>query len=72
MKDVKRYVNVATIAKDGLLVVRRGNDLAPPRECIVVPRHLFDGLLITIHIKLNHPSAYQLKNVVSRYFYALE
>ena len=72
MKDVKRYLNVATIAKDGLLIVRRGNGLAPPRECIVVPRHLLEGLLMAIHIKLNHPSAYQLKNVVSRYFYALD
>ena len=72
MKDVKRYLNVATIAKDGLLTMRRGNGLAPPRECIVVPRHLLDGLLLAIHIKLNHPSAYQLKNVVSRYFYALD
>ena len=72
MKDVKRYLNVATIAKDGLLIMRRGNGLAPPRECIVVPRHLLDGLLLAIHIKLNHPSAYQLKNVVSRYFYALD
>ena len=32
MRDVKRYLNVATIAKDGLLVVNRDEPLAPTRE----------------------------------------
>ena len=38
VKDVKRYLNVATIAKDGLLVVKRNEPFAPSRECIIVPR----------------------------------
>ncbi|VDI74272.1 Hypothetical predicted protein [Mytilus galloprovincialis] len=38
IKDVKRYLNVASIAKDGLLVVRRCDPLAPPNELIIVPR----------------------------------
>ena len=36
--DVKRYPNVATISKDGLVVVKRDEPLAPTRECIVVSR----------------------------------
>ena len=72
IRDVKRYLNVATIAKDGLLVVRRNTPLAASTDCIVVPRAAIDGLLTSLHIKLNHPSASQLKTVVQRYFYALD
>ena len=38
VKDVKRYLNVATIAKYGLLVVKRGETPVPSCECIIVPR----------------------------------
>jgi hypothetical protein len=72
IRDVKRYLNVATIAKDGLLVVRREQSLASSRECIIVPRQVLDGLLMALHLKLSHPSSHQLKCVVSRYFYALD
>ncbi|CAG2247085.1 unnamed protein product [Mytilus edulis] len=46
--------------------------MAPTRECIVVPRQVLDGLLTSLHIKLDHPSTYQLKSVVHRYFFALD
>ena len=72
IRDVKRYLNVATIAKDGLLIVRREQNLAPCRECIIVPRQVLDGLLMALHLKLNHPSSHQLKCVTGRYFYALD
>ncbi|KAL1265735.1 hypothetical protein QQF64_003762 [Cirrhinus molitorella] len=38
VKDVKRYLNAATLASDGLLVVRRDTPLSNTAECIVVPR----------------------------------
>ncbi|VDI46836.1 Hypothetical predicted protein [Mytilus galloprovincialis] len=72
VKDIKRYLNNACIAKDGLLVVKRNEPMAPTRECIVVPRQVLDGLLTSLHIKLDHPSTYQLKSVVHRYFFALD
>ena len=71
-KDVKRYLNVTTIAKDGLLIVRRDDPLAPTRELIVVPREAISGLLSALHIKFNHPTKHQLKQLVLRYFYALD
>lgn len=71
-KDVKRYLNVATLAKDGLLIVHRSEPLAPARECVIVPRQVLDGLLTALHIQLDHPSCHQLKCVVHRYFYALD
>lgn len=71
-KDVKRYLNVASIAQDSLLVVKRDIPLASMRECIIVPRSVVDGLLTALHLHLKHPSSYQLKSVFSRYFYALD
>ena len=72
VKDVKRYLQVASVASDGLLVVKRHEPLSPSRECIVVPRQALDGLLTALHIQLNHPSSHQLKTVVKRYLYALD
>ncbi|CAC5394966.1 unnamed protein product [Mytilus coruscus] len=72
IKDVKRYLNVASIAKDGLLVVRRCDPLAPPNELIIVPRSVLDGLVTALHIKLDHPSKHQLNLVLKRHFYALD
>ena len=72
VRDVKRYLNTVTLARDGLLVVRRHTPLAPTQECIVVPRAVLDGLLTSLHIKLDHPTAGQLRVVVGRYFFALD
>ena len=72
IKDIKRYLNVATVGKDGLLVVKRNDPLAPSRECIIVPRQVLDGLLTALHIQLDHPSSHQMKLVMKRYFFALD
>ncbi len=60
------------VAKDGLLIVRRHTPLAASTDCIIVPRTILDGLLTSLHIKLDHPATLQLKTVVQRYFYALD
>ncbi|EDO35149.1 predicted protein [Nematostella vectensis] len=72
IKDVKRYLGVATIAKDGLLVVKRETPLSPSRECIIVPRRVLDGVLTALHIQLCHPSTHQLKMATKRYLFALD
>ena len=71
IKDVKRYLQVASVADDGLLVVRRHEPLSPSRECIIVPRQALNGLLTALHLQLSHPFCHQLKMVVKRYLYAL-
>jgi len=40
------HLNVATIAKYGLLIVRREQSLVSSRECIIVPQQVLDGLLM--------------------------
>ena len=72
VRDVKRYLNVASIARDGLLVVKRDIPLSNSHECIIIPREVVDGIVTALHLQLKHPSAYQLKSVMSRYFYALD
>ena len=72
IKDVKRYLQIASIANDGLLVVQRDEPLSPSRECIIVPRQALDGLLTALHIQLSHPSCHQFKMVVKRYLFALD
>ena len=71
-KDVKRYLNVASIDRYGVLVVRRNDPLSPSRECIIVPRMVLNGLVTALHIQLDHPSAHQLKQVMRRYLFALD
>ena len=44
IKDVKKYLNVASIAKDGLLVVPRTDPLSHITELVIVPRSALDGL----------------------------
>ena len=72
IKDVKRYLQVASIADDGLLVVQCHEPLSPSRECIIVPRQALDGLVTAFDIHLGHPSCHQLKMVVKRYLFALD
>ena len=72
INDVKRYLHVSTLAKDGLLVVKRDEAFAAPRECIIVPRRVLSGLVTALHLRLNHPSCHQLKQICRRYFYALD
>ena len=72
IKDVKRYLSVASIAKDGLLVVRRCDPFVPSSELIIVPRSVLQGLVTALHIKLDHPSKHQLNLVLKRYLYALD
>ena len=72
IKDVKHYLQVASIADDGLLVVQCHEPLSPSRECITVPRQALDGLLTALHIQLSHPSCHRLKMVVKRYLLTLD
>ena len=72
IKDVKRYLQVSSISRDGLLVVKCSEPFASTRKCIIVPRSAVPGLLHAIHLKLNHPTLHQMKQTFIRYFYALD
>lgn len=57
VRDVKRYLSIAMVAKDGLLLVRRHMSLVASTECIIVPWAVIYGLLVSLHIRFDHPSA---------------
>ena len=69
--DVKRYLSVISISRDGLLVVKRSQPFLPSLELIVVPPSVVDGLFTALHIKLNHPSRNQFHSVVQRNIFTL-
>ena len=54
-----------------MLVVRDVSPLQIDHERIVVPLSFIKGLLMAFHLKLDHPTANQLLQVVKRYFYAI-
>ena len=71
IRDVKRYLQCASIASDGLLVCRGSTPFRGIVERIIVPKPIVHGLLTALHLQLQHPSAHQLKQVVIRNFFAL-
>ena len=71
IKNIKRYLNSVSIAKDGLLVVNKTDPLALTREKIVVPEGIINGLITAIHVKLDHPSANELFSIMDRHFFAM-
>ena len=72
VRDVKRYLNCTSIAKEGVLVVKCSLPFVPVIEAIVVPRSVLDGLLTALHIKLNHLSRHRFQMVLQRQFFALD
>jgi predicted aspartyl protease len=71
VRSVKKYLAAnILISSDGLLVHRVVKSLHAYDQ-IVVPEQVLDGLLTALHIRLDHPTAYQMKKVFSRYFYAV-
>ena len=70
-RDVKRYLQTCTISRDGLLVVKRPEKYAATLECIEIPRALVNGLALAVHLKFDHPSPHQLKQIMKRAFYAI-
>lgn len=72
-RDVKRYLQFTTISSDGvLLVVLQQDQFAPVRERIVIPRAVIEGLVVALHVRLNHPSVSQLRRAFGRHFFALD
>ena len=69
LKDVKQLLRVASVTKEGLLVVTRNLAFQPPQDLIVIPTSYAPGLLTVLHLQLGHPTEHQLKQVFSRQFF---
>ena len=71
INDVRRYLQVATISSNGLLIHRKTNPYGRDYELIIVPQSFAPGLLAALHLRLGHPKKSQLRKVWDRYFYSL-
>ena len=72
LRFVRRYLSANLIvSKDGLLVQRKADPLSPMTDHIVIPQQVLHGVLSALHLKLDHPTAFQLTRVFNREFFAL-
>ena len=73
--DVRQYCRDASVAKDGLLVVKAQSDVVSGnlvRDRIVIPRPLVPALLYHLHNHNDaHPPKTQQKSLFQRQFYAI-
>ena len=56
------------IARNGLITSEHTDENGQIYNPIVVPQNLFPGLVSALHLKLVHPSKYQMTKLLSRYF----
>ena len=57
------------VHKDGLVTVSHTEKDGHQYKAISVPTALFPGLIHALHVKLSHPSKFQLSKLIARYFY---
>ena len=60
------------IIENGLIVCKTFDSvLMKERSRVFVPGEFFQSILTVIHVRLDHPSAYQLENIFNRYFFGI-
>lgn len=75
--DLKRLYNLYRkgllhIDPSGLIIVKHiDTQSGIEYNAISVPKHIFPGLLQSLHIKLNHPSRAQLHKFANRHFFCI-
>ena len=73
VKEVRRYLTAKVmLANSGLIVVREVEPFKSSHDRIVVPQSVVVGLLTSLHLQCCHPTAYQMKRIFNRYFFALD
>jgi hypothetical protein len=72
LRQVRRYLSSGVLlAHDDTLIHPHSVPLRPTTERIVVPQQVLHGILTILHLRCNHPTAYQLTKLFSQYFFAL-
>ena len=72
LKNVRKYLQIASLSNDGTLVHRKPNLYGKDFELVIIPQSLVDGLVAALHLRFGHPFKSQLKKIFERYFYALD
>ena len=71
MKHVRKYLQIASISDNGLLIVRKEDPFLHQRQLIIVPKDILPGILNALHLYFTHCTEGQLSKLFSRYFYAI-
>ena len=71
VKDVRRYLQVASLNNSGLLVRRIHDPYVLQKDLIIVPRDILPGLITALHLHFNHATKHQLSQLFGRYFYGI-
>ena len=73
LRQARRYLSSGVLlAHDDTLVQPHHVPLRHTTERIVVPEQILHGILTVLHLRCNHPTAYQLTKLFSQYFFALD
>ena len=71
MRDLRRFLQVASVDNNGLLVVKKSDPFVAQRNLIVVPSAILPGLVTAMHLYFDHATKFQLSKVMSRYFFGI-
>ena len=70
--NTRRIVDKATIASDGLLVVKHTTPLSSTKqERIVIPPQYAESLINQLYITLQHPAKSQMNSFFNKYFFTM-
>ena len=72
LRSLRHYLNVATVDRQGVIVVNRSDPFIGTRSLIVVPAALLPGLITSIHLRFQHATKSQLSQLFSRHFFAIK
>ena len=61
MKQLRRYLQVASVSNNGTLICRKSNPYGRDLELIIVPQGIVSGLMAALHIRFGHPLKSQMK-----------
>lgn len=71
LKNVRRYLQVASINNAGLLIHRVHDPFVHQKDLIIVPKSIVPGLLTALHLHFSHATKNQLSQLFNRHFYAI-
>ena len=72
LKNVRRYLSIATLENDGLIVVHKDIPFKQQHSLVVIPVDLLHGICTALHIHFKHPTKHQLKLLFNRYFFGIK
>ena len=71
LKDVRKYLQAASISDTGLLIVRKEDPFLHQRQLVIVPKGILSGILNALHLYFTNCTEGQLVKLFNRYFYAI-